>query len=39
MIIRYPAINGKTEAERQRQIERYLRYLAEVLNQLLKEIS
>lgn len=32
MTIRYPSITAKTEAEQIRQLERYLRYLADELN-------
>lgn len=34
--IRYPSITGTTDAQRLRQMEHYLRYLAEQLNYLLK---
>jgi hypothetical protein len=37
MKIRYPNISGKTQDERQKQIENYLRYLVDQLNFLLKD--
>jgi len=37
MNIRYPNITGKTPEERLRQMEEYLRYLAQTLNYLLKQ--
>lgn len=36
MKLRYPSITGRTERERQRQLENYLRYLVDTLNYLLK---
>lgn len=36
MKLRYPNITGRTEAERLRQLENYLRYLVDALNFLLK---
>jgi len=35
--IRYPSITGRTEAERIRQLEQYLRYLVDTLNFLLRQ--
>ena len=37
MKIRLPAINGKNTEERLQQMERYLRYLVETLNFLLRK--
>lgn len=37
--IRYPQLKGKTEAQQIRELESYLRYLAEQLNYLLKTLE
>jgi len=37
MQIRYPNITGKTPEERQQQVERFLRYLVDMLNMMLNK--
>jgi len=39
MEIRYPRITGRTEAEKIRQLESYLRTLVDQLNYALKELE